>query len=55
MCSLIKEILFENLRVKLYEIIITPGIYVILELRRCFEMNCGVFGPKRNGYRCLTL
>jgi hypothetical protein len=48
-----KKILFENLRIKLYEIIISPGIYKILEFGRCFEMNCGVFRPKRNGHRCL--
>jgi hypothetical protein len=33
--------------------LISPGIYIILEFGRCFEMNCGVSGPKRNGYRCL--
>ena len=48
-----KKILFDNLRIKLYEIIISPGIYIILDFGRCFEINCGVFGPKGNGYRCL--
>jgi hypothetical protein len=50
---MIKKIPFGNLRIKLYDIIISPGIYIILELGRCFEINSGVFGPKRNGFRCL--
>lgn len=37
----------------MYEIIISSGIYMILELGRRFEINCVVFGSKRNGYRCL--
>ena len=48
-----KKIIFGNLRIKLYEIIISSGIYMILELGRRFEINCVVFGSKRNGYRCL--
>ena len=52
MCPWIKKVLFENLRIKLCEII-SPGIYIILEFGRCFEINCGVFWLKRNGYRCL--
>jgi hypothetical protein len=37
------KIIFGNVRLKLYEIIISPGIYTILELGRCFEINCGYF------------